>query len=197
VTRTVRLGDVANVTQGIGTSGRAAGATTGDWEVTVVSVGDIQDDRLSSERSTKLALARNVKTEKHLLRPDDVLVTARSTVLKAALVPPTLSRAVADATLLVVRPTEPDLGSYLWWFFTSTFGRSELQARMYGSTVLTLTASTLADVEMPLPSQAELFRIADLVDASERAYTAAIEAARLRRALARDAVVDRLRHQGE
>jgi hypothetical protein len=188
----VRLAELARVSQGLSTSGRAAGARPGDWKLSVVSVGSIQDDRLLLDQADAIRVEQNAKTEKHLLRPEDVLVTARSTLYKAALVPPQVSRTVADATLLVVRPREPGLSPYLWWYLTSAIGRERAQARMTGSTVLALSAGSLGDLEMPLPPSRVVDQIAELIDASERAYAAAIEAARLRRTVFRDAMIEQL-----
>ena len=137
-------------------------------------------------------MEHNARTEKHLLWPDDVLITARSTALKAALVPPALTRAVADATLLVVRASEIGLGPYLWWFLTADHGRRQVQSRMTGSTTFALSASNLVEMVVPRPDLRMVDRIADLVELSERAYVAAIEAARLRRTLYRDLIIERL-----
>jgi restriction endonuclease S subunit len=197
MTRLVRLQEVASVRQGLGMSGRAAGSRSGSWLVKVVSIGAIQDDWLSFEQVQSIALERSSRTERHLLEPDDVLVTARSTVFKVALVPPSATRTLADSSLLVVRPALHGLGPYLWWYLTSTSGRQQAEARMVGSTVLALTASALEDLELPLPEQEALYRIAELVEASEQAYRAAIEAARLRRGLVRDAVIARLSQEAE
>jgi hypothetical protein len=145
-------------------------------------------DRLETRQ-----IARNVKTEKHLLRPDDVLVTARSSVYKAALVPPSETHAVADATLLIVRGREPDLGPYLWWYLTAPAGREQGLSRMTGAVVPALTAASLGDVELPLPGPAELHHLTMLIEATEQAYAAATEAAHLRRTLYRDAIITRLR----
>lgn len=186
-----RLDELARVVQGMGTSGRSAGARPGGWEVSVVSVGDVQDDRVMLDGLDTLAIDRNVKTEKHLLRPDDLVVTARSTAIKAALIPPTLARAVADATLLVIRPHELDMGPYLWWLLTSAHGRSQLQARAHGSTVLALTPAAIGEMIVPVPPSHELLRIAELVELAERAYEAGLQAARLRRSAVRDGVVAR------
>jgi hypothetical protein len=128
-----------------------------------------------------------------------VLVTARSTLVKAALVPPLVESTAADATLLVIRREDrfPDLGPYLWWHLTSRVGRDRLQARMTGSTVLALSATSLAKLEVPIPDARTMRLVADLVVASERAYGSAVEAARLRRAMFRDGIVDDLLHAAD
>ena len=47
----------------------------------------------------EIEVASGVRTERHLLRPFDVLVTARAGAVQTALVPPGVSRTVAGVTL--------------------------------------------------------------------------------------------------
>lgn len=193
-TMLARLGELARIRPGIATSGRAAGARSGDWELRVASVGDITDDVLEVAGLPTARFERSWRVEEHLLRPDDLLVSARTTVYKAALVPPELERAVANATLLVVRPRQDwfGLSAYLWCYLTSSIGRPEVESRMLRSTTLfTLTASALADAPVPLPAPAELRALADLVETGERAYAGELAAARLRRQVVRAFVAQR------
>ena len=141
----------------------------------------------------EIEVVRNVRTERHLLRPFDVLVTARAGSTQAVLVPPDVSRTVAGVTLLVVRPKAPEsgMGHWLWYFLTSTYGRAEITKRMtVSATVTSLSASSLGEIEVPVPSQYELTMLVRLVEASEDAYTAAVEAALLRRESLRDSIVE-------
>ena len=61
------------------------------------------------------------RAERHLLRPFDLLVTARTGSVQVALVPPEVSRTVAGITLLVVRAKQPEsgMGHWLWYCLTS------------------------------------------------------------------------------
>jgi hypothetical protein len=189
----VQLGEIATVRSGMGMSGRAAGARPGDWMVTVFSVGSIQDDRHVLTDIETTGIEYNERTEEYLIRPDDVLVGARSTAVKAAYVPPSApSRAVADATLLVVRPILPGAGLYLWWVLTSTPGKRELATRMVGSSLPHLPAKDLAEITVPMPSVSELGTLNELIETSEKAYVAATDAAAIRRAGIRNAIVGRL-----
>lgn len=192
MTHLAPLGEIASVTAGLVTSGAGAGARAGDWVVREVSLSNIQGDRILIDDLSTIGIEFRAATEKHLLRPFDVLVTARSTTVKAALVPPSLSRAVANSTLAVVRPRDADLGPFLWWFFTSRAGRAQLQSRMVGSTVMLLRAGSLRDIAVPLPPLRDLRLISDLVDASERAYEAAMRAAEIRHETVRDRIIEDL-----
>lgn len=187
------VGDVATIKPGLVTSGRGAGAKPGDWALTVVSGGDIQDDILDLSTAETISIEQNARTEKHMLQPHDVLVTGRSTLVKAALVPPGVSRTVANTNLLVVSPYVPEDGIYLWWFFTSDYGRRLIASNMSGSAgLMSLPAWTLSAMEVPWPDESQLFKLADLIEASERAYTSAKGAAELRRNVIRDNVVNAL-----
>ena len=193
----VPLKQVATVSQGLVTTGRGAGARPGDWQLQVVESGDIQDGRLSIGSLRTASVEQNAKTEKHLLTANDLLITGRSTPVKVAAVPPNLTRAVAASTLLVVRPIKPETGitSLLWYFFTSTQGRLQLQSRLVASTTLAaLPAASVLDIQVPLPPTRELHLLTEFIEQSERAHAAGLEALAARRVELRDAIIAQLRN---
>ena len=187
------LAELADVFQGLVRSGRGAGARGGDWTLRIVESGDVRDDgwlRLNDLR--EIGVVQSARTERHLLRPFDVLVTARSGSIQAALVPPDVSRTVAGVTLLVIRPKRPEtgMGHWLWYFLTSAHGRAQIAQRItVSATITSLSARSLGEIEVPMPSERDLDMVAHLVEASEVAYESAIEAARLRREILRDALI--------
>ena len=62
----------------------------------IVESSDSHDDGwLDIEGLREVSVVQGVRTERHLLRPFDVLVTARSGFVQVALVPPNVSRTVA------------------------------------------------------------------------------------------------------
>ena len=184
-----RLSDVAMVKQGLSRSGRSAAARPGEWEVELISGNNIRGDRVVGPFEA-IRIPLNDLTEKHLLRPYDVLVTGKSTSVKAACVPRSIGRAVANSTLLVVRPSDSDVGLFVWWYLTSAAGRTQLETRMVASATLSsLSPAALAGLEVPLPPRSRLRRLAELIEVSERAYGAAREAAELRRSAVRTLLI--------
>ena len=185
---------LADVYQGLARSGRGAGARLGEWKLRIVESGDVRDNGLLDlEGLGEIEVAPSVRTERHLLRPFDVLVTARTGSVQTVLVPPGVSRTVAGVTLLVVRPRQPEsgMGHWLWYFLTSAQGRAQLARRMTSSaTIMSLSARSLSEVEVPVPSPRQLDMIVRLVEASETAYAATVEAMRLRRQTLRDAIIE-------
>lgn len=191
--RMVPVTALAEVFQGLVRSGRGAGAREGNWELQIVESGDVRHDgwlRLDGLR--EVGLVQGIRTERYLLRPFDVLVTARSGSIQAALVPPDVSRTVAGVTLLIVRPRHPEtgMGHWLWYCLTSAHGRAQLAKRMtVSATIRSLSASSLGEIEVPMLSDRDLDTVVRLVEASEAAYESAVEAARLRREILRDALI--------
>ena len=193
-----QVSDVAQVAQGLVVSGRGAGARRGDWELRLVESADISDGYLELDGLRTISIERNPRTEKHLLRPYDLLVTARSHAVKVALVPPAVSRTVAASTLLVVRTHEPELGAahFLWYYLASQNGRSAVTRRIrVGASIPSLPASALAEIDVPMPSEADLHRLAELIETSELAYRASVRAARMRRETLRDSLIRAIGNQ--
>ena len=178
----IELASLADVKQGMGVAGRAAGALPGDWRLRVVESADIVDDRLSLEGLREIGVRQGVRTEAHLLKPFDILVTARSQAVKVALVPPSVTRTVAAATLLVVRTPDPGSGlaHFLSYYLASTRGRAEVAARLTATSLPALSAKALGDVPVAPPPTTELPRLADLIETTTVARAAALEAARVR-----------------
>ena len=187
------LAHLAVVYQGLARAGRGAGARSGEWMLRIVESGDVRDDGwLDLHGLREVGLVRRVRTERHLLRPYDVLVTARAGAVQVVLVPPDVSRTVAGVTMLVVRPKQPEtgMGHWLWYFLASAHGRAQLAKRITVTTTLkSLSARNLGEVEVSMPSTRDLDTVARLVEASEAAYTSAVEAARLRRDVLRDSLI--------
>ena len=186
----------AEINQGLARVGRGAGARPGNWQLHMVESGDIrQDGWLDLNGLREVGVVQSFRTEKHLLKPYDVLVTARGGSIQVVLVPPKVSRTVAGITLLVVRPNEPEsgMGHWLWYFLSSTHGKSQIYKRLtINATVTSLSAANLSQIKVPHPSLPSLDHIAKLVEASETAYETAVEAARLRRSVLRDAIISQI-----
>ena len=85
------------------------------------------------------------------------------------------------------------MAHYLWYYLTSSDERRQLVKRLtVNATITSLSAGAIADVEVPLPSPRQLAQIANLVEAPEEAYTAAINVAKLRGEMVRDSVISEI-----
>ena len=193
------LYSIADVYQGLSRTRLDPTAQSQGWMLSMIESGAIRDDGwLDVAGLQDVGTASRLLVERHVLRPYDVLVTARTGIIKVALVPPNVVQIVAGITLLVVRPDESGLGfgHWIWYYLTSTQGREQLSRRMtINATTTSLSARSVADIEIPIPSLRELDAVAHLVEASEAAYTEAMNAARLRRETVRDSVIEDIRRR--
>ncbi len=158
----------------------------------VAEAGDIEDGRLEVDGLREIGFVQNPHTERHLLRPFDVLVTARSGRIQAALVPTHVSRTVAGITLLVIRPRRPEsgMGHWLWYYLTSAQGQAELAKRItVNATSFSLSATSLSEVGVPVPAPRRLDLMARLVETTEAVYSSEMRVAQMRREVLRDAIV--------
>ena len=88
------IADVADVSQRLSRACRGAGARTGRWVLKVAEAADVNGGCLETGSLREMGFVQNLHTERYLTRPFDVLVTARSGKILAALVPPRVSRTV-------------------------------------------------------------------------------------------------------
>ena len=185
--------DIADVSQGLALAGRGAGAREGNWILKIAEGGDISEEGwLESENLKEVGVVQSLRTERHLLRPFDVLVTARTGRTQVALVPPHVYRTVAGVTLLVARPKQPEsgMGHWLYYVLASAYGQVQLAKRMaVNATSLSLSAKNLGEIEVPMPSVPKLNLMARLIESSEAAYDSEVRAAWLRREVLRNAIV--------
>ena len=161
----------------------------------IVESGDVRSGWLDLAGLREIEVVQNLRTERHLLRPFDVLVTARARYVQTALVPPGVSRTMAGITLLVARPNEPETGmaQWLWYFLRSSLGQEQLRKRLtVTSTMRSLTAGGLGEVNVPVPSDHQLDLVARLIETSEAAYESAIRAAELRHWQLRDSLIQEI-----
>ena len=185
------IGELASVRQGMAMARRTSAPRTGCRSLSMVESADIVDDHLHLDGVRAIEVRHDARAESHLLHPFDILVTARSSAVKAALVPPGVSRTVASITLLVVRTPDPGggLAHFLWYHLCSTHGRAELAARLTMTSLPTLSAKALREVPVIEPQPGELRRLAEFIDAAEASRAAALEAVHVRHDVLRDAIV--------
>lgn len=184
-----QLGDVAHIYPGLAL-GRRTASQHGGYRLPALSVKDIVGDRLVAAEAGSLSFDHPGEVDRYLAREGDVLVSARGTRLKVAVVPPALDGAVVTATLVGIRHGERVLPELLATFLRSPHGHRALLARARSSTrQLALTASDVATVEVPVPPMAEQRRIAELVRQADQYRTYAEDASRLRDEITQRAVL--------
>jgi hypothetical protein len=191
--RAARLGEVAEVFAGIGVSREETVERPGE-KLPVIGVRDLQDGAVARRDALDtVGFPFPTKAETYAVRPNDVLVTGRGTVLKFGLVGDKTAGAIASGNIIVVRPNERATGGALFAVLSSDVFRPKIEVLRRGATtLLSLSPKDLAKLEISLPPIDEQERIAALVKDAQTAYRTALEAAEIRRTLARRLIDARL-----
>lgn len=190
---TARLLDVAEVFAGVGVSREEVVVRPGE-RLPVIGVRDLQDGAVAArEALDTVGFLSPSKAATYAVQVDDVLVTGRGTLLKFSLVGDETVGAIASANIIVVRPGPDVAGGALFAILSSDVFRPKIEVLRRGATtLLSLSPKDLAKLEINLPSQNEQERIAALVKDAQFAYRTALEAAEIRRSLARRLIDARL-----
>ncbi|QYA13230.1 restriction endonuclease subunit S [Rhizobium sp. AB2/73] len=190
---TARLLDVAEVFAGVGVSREETVVSPGE-RLPVIGVRDLQDGAVAArEALDTVGFSSPSKAATYAVQVDDVLVTGRGTLLKFGLVGAETVGAIASANIIVVRPGPDVAGGALFAILSSDVFRPKIEVLRRGATtLLSLSPKDLAKLEINLPSRNEQESIVALVKDAQIAYRTALEAAEIRRSLARRLIDARL-----
>jgi hypothetical protein len=192
-TKAERLGDIAEVFAGIGVSREETLERPGE-KLPVIGVRDLQDGAVTASVGLDVVgFSDRARPENYAVRENDVLVTGRGTLLKFGLVGPETLGAIASGNVIIVRPHPGTIGGALFAILSSEVFRPRIEVLRRGATtLLSLSPKDLAKLEVEMPPLDEQRLIAAFVKDAQTAYRTAIEAAEIRRTLARRLIDARL-----
>jgi hypothetical protein len=131
--------------------------------------------------------------EKYRVHTGDVLISARSTSLKTAIVPVELDGNLINATLIGVRCLPTLLPRLLVAWLTGAEGQSCLEAvSQSGTHQMNITVAGLSRIPVPLPNLDVQRRLVQFLEVADEAHHAAIAAAEDRHKLATQVVTNQL-----
>ena len=178
------LSDLAEVFAGLAVGRK----TTDEGELTpVIGVADLDGFGSVAGRAAleQQRLVPGRAIDGYRARTGDVLLTARGTQLKVAVVDEATDGAIVSANLLCIRPRPERLvpGALAAWLQTAP-GHAALTDRFHSTTgLLALTTPVVRALPVPVPAMAVQAQAAALFDATRTGYSAARRAADARRAL--------------
>jgi type I restriction enzyme M protein len=152
-------------------------------EVPVIHVKDVSDGTLPApDDLERVFVSKTFAQRKHFLRPNDVLVSARGTLLKTVVVSPRYQGSLASANFIVVRlkddaPIRPQL---LYAFLRQQTVREFIMNRASGTAQPVLAIRELENLAIPVPTLSIQDQLVRLLEVSEEQRRIALECARLR-----------------
>jgi len=190
---TSRLADACRVFSGVGVQRRSDDGSPGR-RFPVIGIRDLRDSAVAPLDALELVeFPASSKVAAYEVREDDVLLSGRGTLLKFSLVGGETKGAIASGNIIIVRPGPGVVGRALFALLSSDVFRPKIEVLRRGATtLLSLSPKDLGKLEINLPPLGEQQKIAALVKDAQIAHRAALEAAEIRRSLARRLIDARL-----
>lgn len=130
---------------------------------------------------------------KYQAKLGDLVLSARSTTLKMAIVSDELDGIIVNATLIGVRSLPVLDPRLLAAYLTHPDGQAALEAVAQSATIqMNLTVSAVSNLEVPVPPIDVQRQMVDMLTTADLAFESAIKAAHIRRRLARRVTIDRI-----
>lgn len=190
----VKLGDMAKLIPGATntTYVREASGTTTKFSLLIGAA-------VTAEGTVNLAALESVWVEqgkdvlRYLLQAGDVVLLARGSAIRAAIVSPEVAAAkvIASANFLIIR-TDTSLikPTVLLAYLNSPQGSAALMAQGSGAVIQSVSASSLAGLNIPLPNMLVQNEIDELYQASTGAYRATLALAEQQKVVANARIVN-------
>lgn len=190
---TSRLADICRVFSGLGSQSRSDPGSRA-WSLPVIGIRDLQDGAVAPvDALDRVEFPAPMKASTYEVRENDVLLSGRGTLLKFGLVGEESQGAIASGNIIIVRPGPHVVGGALFALLSSDVFRPKIEVLRRGATtLLSLSPKDLGKLEISLPPLSEQRRIAALVKDAQIAHRAALDAAEIRRLLARRLIDARL-----
>ena len=164
--------------------------------VFILTVKNLTEDGrvLGSGEALKPKL-KNIK--RYFLKASDILLAARSTSLRCAMLDAEMGAVFFNSTLLRIRCNPALLNpEYLYAWLSHPVGRDAVAAvSRSGTAQMSLTVAGLKKLNVPVPPIDSQARLAELLSTARQAHSAAVTAAETRLSLAREIALHSLTDQ--
>lgn len=127
----------------------------------VVSVGDLQDCSFEYDKLHKIELD-DEKAKRFLIMDNDILISAKATTIKTSIAKITNEKIIASGSVIVLRCDPQKINPlFLKAFLDSETGRKMLSSVQSGTSIISLNASAIKNIKIPLPDMEKQNKIAE------------------------------------
>ena len=124
---------------------------------------NIHDGKISDETAFYVTQAFNQKHSKNILKSNDILVVQSGHVGECAVVGDNYAGSNCHALIIMSNGGEC-ASDYIWQYINSDDGKKKIAAITTGNTIKHILATSIANIEVPLPSKKDQQRIAELLN---------------------------------
>lgn len=147
---TIKLGEIAEIRRGVQLSKEEYEDLTMSATHYFLNIKDIENGRINYDEESRITYKKQDWLEKFAIRPLDILITSKGSIIKFAIVESPFYEAFISGNLSIIRVNQKRYNAYvLYEFLQSDTGRRMIDALQTGTTVKLINPSKLEQLEIP------------------------------------------------
>src|SRR5699024_2602439 len=143
----ILLGDVAHFFRGYNVGTKNKESSNGKYKI--IQLADVQDGKVLLDKVKSYDIDNNARVEMYKLKKNDVILSIRGTVLKAATVSDDVGNLLLSQNFIGIRCDKRLDPEYLKVYLESPLGKYLLTNRMSGTSIPTLSRKDIETLSIP------------------------------------------------
>nr|WP_275299031.1 N-6 DNA methylase [Clostridium sp. YIM B02500] len=177
----VILGDVAQITRGVQISKDDLKVLSKASTHYLLNIKDLEDGKINYDETSKITSKRFDWIGKYDIKPNDIIITAKGSSIKFAIVDDDYKQSFISGNLAIIRVNREKYNPYvLYEFLQSEVGSKMLEGIQTGTTVKILNPSKLEKLEIPELDVNLMNEIGEKIKDNKIQYERTIENAKVR-----------------
>lgn len=142
-----------------------------------IKIGDLNNDTI--EFNDRVDNLSNKQIDAYMLKPNDILISARGTLIKTAVYEESMPNCVFSGNIILIRLKPNKYNShFLKFYLDSNEGKTIISRMQSGTTIISLNPNVLKKLEVPDINYDEQNKIAERIIENEKTYKERIEKAK-------------------
>lgn len=176
--KSIMLGAVSEIKRGIAITRDDLRELSNCNGYCYLNLKNIQSGEICYESAEKIELKSPQWLEKYAVRENDIIVNAKGSSIKCAIVKKGFERAIISSNLIIIRVNKDIYNPQLVYkLLTSDYGKRVIDSIVTGSTMKVISTSKLTDVLLPEISLEEGNKIAKMIISNNETYENEIKSA--------------------
>lgn len=142
---TVKLQDIAEITRGVNIT-----KNSDHNEYKVIKISDIEKGKINFNKLSVEKFSNNTKVENYMVQKGDLLISTRGENIKTAVIREDIEGVVVSQNLALIRVGGKLDVEWLNFYLNSPVGQFEIQEKLKGETVKSLSPAAIRELKIPL-----------------------------------------------
>lgn len=176
--KSIMLGSVSEIKRGIAITREDLKELSDSNGYCYLNLKDIQNGEVCYESAEKIELKTSQWIEKYAVRENDIIVNAKGSSIKYAIVKKGFERAIISSNLIIIRMNQDKYNAQLVYkLLTSDYGKRVIDSIVTGTAMKVISTSKLLEVLLPEISLEEGNKIAEMIISNNETYEKEIKSA--------------------